>query len=110
MASPACPANFEAIQATVDRAISPPSRPSVSVIEASHLLDWRCPRNAQSNNKVKSRRISTADSYLKPLLIQIANALTKPKKHPECKERYHRGQKKAVIVVCKMLLTTTRTR
>ena len=68
------------------------------------------PRNDQSNSKVKSRRISTAGSYLKPLLVQVANALIKSKKHPEFKERYHRiksnrGHKKAVIAVCKMLLT-----
>ena len=63
-----------------------------------------------SDFKVKSTRISRAGSYLKPLLVQIANALIKSKKHPEFKERYHRikshrGHKKAVIAVCKMLLT-----
>lgn len=79
---------------------------------SKHLVSWAgCyPRNDQSNGKVKSRRISTAGSYLKPLLVQVANAFTKPKKHPEFKERYHRikshrGHKKAVIAVCKMLLT-----
>ena len=59
---------------------------------------------------LKSRRISRAGSYLKPLLVQVANALIKSKKHPEFKERYHRiksrrGHKKAIIAVCKMLLT-----
>ena len=59
---------------------------------------------------MKSTRISRAGSYLKPLLVQIANALIKSKKHPEFKERYHRikshrGHKKAIIAVCKMLLT-----
>lgn len=66
--------------------------------------------NDQSNQKVKSRRISSAGSYLKPLLVQVANALIKSKKHPKFKERYHRikphrGHKKAIIAVCKMLLT-----
>ena len=47
---------------------------------------------------------------MKPLLVQVANALIKSKKHPEFKERYHRiksrrGHKKAIIAVCKMLLT-----
>jgi len=59
---------------------------------------------------VKSTRTSRAGCYLKPLLVQVANALIKSKKHPEFKERYHRikshcGHKKAIIAVCKMLLT-----
>lgn len=59
---------------------------------------------------MKSTRISHAGSYLKPLLVQIANALLKSKEHPEFKERYRRikarrGHKKAIIALCRMLLT-----
>ena len=87
--------------------------PDMSVfLSSKHLVSWAgcCPRNDQGNQKVKSRRISRAGSYLKPLLVQVANALIKSKKHPEFKERYHRiksrrGHKKAIIAVCKMLLT-----
>jgi len=87
--------------------------PDMSVFTTSkHLVSWAgcCPRNDQSAQKVKSTRISRAGSYLKPLLVQIANALLKSKKHPEFKERYRRikarrGHKKAIIAVCRMLLT-----
>ena len=80
---------------------------------AKHLASWAgcCPRNDQSNKKVKSTRISRAGCYLKPLLVQIANAVIKSDRHPECRERYRRikarrGHKKAIIAVCRMLLTT----
>lgn len=79
---------------------------------AKNLCSWAgcCPRNDQSGGKVKSTRISRAGSYLKPLLAQVANALIRSKKHPEFGERYRRikarrGHKKAIIAVCKMLLT-----
>ena len=77
-----------------------------------HLASWAgcCPRNDQSNGKVKSTRISRAGAYLKPILVQIANAVIKSDKYPECKERYRRlkarrGHKKAIIAICRMLLT-----
>lgn len=79
---------------------------------AKNLVSWAgcCPRNDQSAGKVKSTRISRAGCYLKPLLVQIANAQLRSKKHPEFKERYRRikarrGHKKAIIAVCRMLLT-----
>lgn len=79
---------------------------------AKHLVSWAgcCPRNDQSGGKVKSTRISRAGVYLKPLLVQVANAVVKSDKYPECKERYRgikarRGHKKAIIAVCRMLLS-----
>ena len=79
---------------------------------AKNLVSWAgcCPRNDMSAKHVKSTRIASAGSYLKPLLVQVANALIKSKNHPEFSERYrriksHRGHKKAMIAICKMLLT-----
>ncbi len=79
---------------------------------AKHLASWAgcCPRNDQSNFKVKSTRISKAGSCLKPLLVQIANAVIHSDKYPEFKERYRklkarRGHKKAIIAICRMFLT-----
>ena len=85
----------------------------MSVFPSSkNLVSWAgcCPRNDQSNKKVKSTRISRTGTYLKPLLVQIANALIKSKQHPEFRERYirikaRRGHKKAIIAICNMLLT-----
>ena len=79
---------------------------------AKHLCSWVgcCPRNDQSAGKRKSTRISRAGTYLKPLLVQIANAVIKSDKHPEFKMRYRRlkarrGHKKAIIAICRMFLT-----
>lgn len=79
---------------------------------AKHLVSWAgcCPRNDQSNKKIKSTRISRAGSYFKPVLVQVANALVRSKKHPEITGRYkrikaRRGHKKAIIAICRMLLT-----
>ena len=79
---------------------------------AKHLVSWAgcCPRNDQSNHKIKSTRISRAGTYFKPILVQVANGLLRSKKHPEITERYkrikaRRGHKKAIIAICRMLLT-----
>ena len=79
---------------------------------SKHLCSWVgcCPRNDQSGGKIKSTRISRAGTYIKPLLVQIANALIKSKKHPEFRARYQRikarrDHKKAIIAICRMLLT-----
>ena len=79
---------------------------------AKNLSSWAgcCPRNDQSGGKRKSTRISRAGVYIKPLLVQVANAIVKSDKHPEFKARYRRlkgrrGHKKAIIAICRMLLT-----
>ncbi|MCI1451860.1 MAG: IS110 family transposase [Lachnospiraceae bacterium] len=85
----------------------------MSVFETSkHLSSWAglCPKNDGSGGKIKSRRISKAGNYLKPLLVQVANALVNSKDHPEFVSRYRRikarhGHKKAIIAICRMLVT-----
>ena len=79
---------------------------------AKHLVSWAgcCPRNDQSNRKIKSTRISRAGSYFKPVLVQVANAIIHSKNHPEFTDRYRRikarrGHKKAIIAICRMILT-----
>ena len=79
---------------------------------AKHLVSWAgcCPRNDQSNKRIKSTRISRAGNYIKPILVQVANGLLRSKKHPEITGRYkriksHRGHKKAIIAICRMILT-----
>lgn len=85
----------------------------MSVFPSSkNLPSWAgcCPRNDQSAKHVKSTRISRAGAWLKPLLVQISSSLVRSKKHPEFIERYRRikarrGHKKAIIAICRMLLT-----
>ena len=85
----------------------------MSVFPSSkNLTSWAgcCPRNDQSAKHLKSTRISRAGAWLKPLLVQISNALVRSKKHSEFGERYRRikarrGHRKAIIAVCRMLLT-----
>ena len=79
---------------------------------AKNLSSWAgcCPRNDSNGAKRNSTRISRAGVYLKPLLVQIANAIVKSDKYPEFKERYRRlkarrGHKKAIIAICRMILT-----
>lgn len=79
---------------------------------AKNLSSWAgcCPRNDSSGGKRKSTRISRAGAYIKPLLVQVSNAVVKSDKHPEFKERYRRlkarrGHKKAIIAICRMILT-----
>lgn len=79
---------------------------------AKNLASWArcCPHNGQSSQKIKSTRISRAGSYFKPVLVQIANALVNLKKHLEfitryCRIKARRGHKKAIIAICRMILT-----
>lgn len=79
---------------------------------AKHLCSWAglVPTNNESAGKKKSVRVSKAGCYLKPLLVQCANAAVRSEKHPEIRNRYlrlkkRRGHKKAIIAIARMLLT-----
>lgn len=76
-----------------------------------HLCSWAglTPQNNESAGKKKSVRISRAGVYIKPLLVQCANAAIKSKKCPYFKIRYdqikkRRGHKKAIIAIAHKLL------
>ncbi|MEC9490500.1 MAG: IS110 family transposase [Halanaerobiales bacterium] len=78
---------------------------------AKHLCSWAglTPQNNESAGKKKSVRISRAGIYIKPLLVQCANAVIKDKEFDYFKIRYQqikkrRGHKKAIIAVAHMLL------
>jgi len=79
---------------------------------AKHLCSWAglTPQNDESAGKKKSVRISRAGVYIKPLLVQCANAVVISEKHPEIRGRYlsikkRRGHKRAVIAIARMMLT-----
>lgn len=79
---------------------------------AKHLCSWAglTPTNNESAGKKHSVRISRAGVYIKPLLVQCANAVVKSDKHPEIRNRYlaikkRRGHKRAIIPIARMLLT-----
>ena len=79
---------------------------------AKQLCSWAglVPQNNESAGKKKTTRITHAGAYIKPLLVQCALTVCKSDKHPEIKSRYlalrkRRGHKKAIIAICRMLLT-----
>lgn len=81
---------------------------------AKHLCSWAglVPMNNESAGKKKSVKISRAGVYLKPLLVQCANAAIKSNADPYFREKYEkikkrRGHKKAIIAIARMLLTCT---
>lgn len=79
---------------------------------SKHLCSWAglTPQNNESAGKKKSVRVSRAGVYLKPLLVQCANASIKDKKNPYFKFKYdrikkRRGHKRAIIAIARMILT-----
>lgn len=84
----------------------------MSVFQSSrHLCSWAglTPQDNESAGKKKSVRVSRAGVYIKPLLVQCANAAIKSKSCPYFRVRYEqlkhrRGHKKAIIAIAHMLL------
>lgn len=80
--------------------------------DAKHLCSWAglTPQNNESAGKKKSAHVSRAGVYIKPLLVQCANAAIKDKDCPYFYHRYQsikkrRGHKRAIIAIARMLLT-----
>jgi len=78
---------------------------------SKHLCSWAglTPQNNESAGKKKSVRVSRAGVYIKPLLVQCANAAIMSKKYTYFKSHYdqikkRRGHKKAIIAIAHMLL------
>lgn len=78
---------------------------------AGKLCSWAglVPANNESAGKKYSTRISKGGRYLKPFLVQIANAVVRSEKHLELRNKYlklkqRRGHRKAIIAICRRLL------
>lgn len=76
------------------------------------LCNWAglIPQNNESAGKKKSTRVSRAGVYLKPTLIQCANAAIKCTKQPYFRNKYNkikkrRGHKKTIVAIARMILT-----
>ena len=78
---------------------------------AGHLCSWAgvVPANNESAGKKYSTRISKGGRYLKPLLVEVANAVVRSEKYPEHRNKYlqlkkRRGHKKAIVAIAHRLL------
>ena len=76
------------------------------------FLSWVgvVPQNNESAGKKKSTRIGKGNTWLKPVIIQCANAAIKDKHFPEIREKYlalkkRRGHGKALVAIAKRLMT-----
>jgi len=76
------------------------------------FLSWVgvVPQNNESANKKKTTRIAKGNAWLKPVLVQCANAAIKDKNHPEMRDKHmairkRRGFKKAIVATAKRIAT-----
>jgi len=77
-----------------------------------NFLSWvgLVPQNDESAGKKKSTRIGKGNHWLKPLIVQCANAAKNSKNHPEIRDKYlalkkRRGYSKAIIAIAKRIMT-----
>ena len=75
-------------------------------LSSKHLCSWAglTPQNNESAGKKKSVRVSRAGVYIKPLLVQCANAAIKSKKCPYFKARYDKTRNAEVTKRLLLLL------
>ena len=109
--------NLESRKAELEElilALAAPYQQELAILQTAPGIrsDWAglTPTNNESAGKKKSVRVSKAGCYIKPLLVQCANAVVTSKKHPEIRNRYlrikkRRGHRKAIIAIARMLLT-----
>jgi transposase len=76
------------------------------------FLSWigLVPQNNESAGKKKSTRIGKGNHWLKPIIVQCANAAKNDKNHPEIRDKYlalkkRRGYGKAIIAIAKRIMT-----
>ena len=76
------------------------------------FLSWVgvVPQNDESAGKKKSTRIGKGNKWLKPVIVQCANAAINSKKHSEIRDKYlalkkRRGHGKALVAIAKRLMT-----
>lgn len=76
---------------------------------AKHLVSRAgcCPHNDKSDRKIKCTRTSRAGFHFKPVLVQVAKALLKSKKHLEFTARYKRIKLSKGVILSKMILLRT---
>ena len=79
---------------------------------AKRLCCWAglTPGSNESAGKKKSVKITRAEVYLKPALVQCAHAAVKSDKFPYYRKKYEslvkrRGKKRAIIAIARMILT-----
>jgi transposase len=76
------------------------------------FLSWvgLVPQNNESAGKKHSTRIGKGNHWLKPVIIQCANAAKNAKNHPEIRNKYlalkkRRGYGKAIVAIAKRIMT-----
>jgi transposase len=76
------------------------------------FLSWigLVPQNDESAGKKKSTRIGKGNQWLKPVIVQCANAAKNDKNHLEIRDKYlalkkRRGYGKAIVAIAKRIMT-----